>query len=86
MKVPTEAYRVYTTTNGKEQKVRTHSYVITLTERGGSDVKAVRLNGFASQYDRDFRDEVAKICGEQWSVKGVQRLYEDDFDEEGHQR
>ena len=62
-----------TGTSGKTTK--TFSYVVLLSEKGGSEVKAVRLDGYSSKYDIK-----AQEMFPDWNVKGIWKLYDEDFD------
>lgn len=57
-----------------------NNYTALLTEIGGSAVKAVRLDGYKSKYDRDFQTALRSIAPpDRWKVKTILRLYADDF-------
>ena len=66
-----------TGTSGKTTK--TFSYVVLLCEKGGSEVKAVRLDGYTSKYDLNFQDDL-KGNYPDWNIKGIWKLYDEDFD------
>lgn len=75
-RIPTEK-RVIKITKAGTKRVQLHSYVITLTEQDGSEVKAIRADGFQN------KEDVYTACIEQhvgWNIKSIQRLYETDFD------
>ena len=76
-RIPTEQRDVVPTPTGGARTVKLYSYVITLTEQDGSEVKAIRADGFQNKHD------VYVSCIEQWpgwNIKGIQKLYESDFD------
>lgn len=61
--------------------IKTYSYVVTLCRKGTDEVKAVRLDGFTSKYDQDFREALAADYPEtEWTTKSVLKLYESDFE------
>ena len=78
---PVETSETYFKDNGCQATRVYHSYVILLTEKGGSDVKAVRIHTDKKKGNSDFYDELEKEFPEidSWNVKGIWRLYEDDF-------
>lgn len=61
------------------RRFKTFSYVVTLCQIGGDDVKAVRLDGHTSKFDLD--DEVAKNYPG-WKIKSILKLYKSDFEED----
>ena len=62
--------------NGFHRKVRTWSFVVVMCEKGGTDVKAIRLDNQTSM------DE-ARMTAEQdnpgWRFKGIFTISERDF-------
>ncbi len=64
--------------NGCQQKVQTFSYVVTLCEKDGSEVMALRLDGFERILDA--RKEAEKLMPE-WNIKEIRKLYNSDFDD-----
>ena len=65
--------------NGNYKTVPTYSYVVTICEIDGDEVKAVRYDG----YER--KNDVSRKAREDWPgwrVKTVNRLYDADFLEE----
>ena len=77
MRKPTEQIDITVTAKGSTKKVKLFSYVITLTEQDGSEVKAIRADGFQNKHD------VYIACIEQWpgwNIKTISKLYETDFD------
>ena len=45
--------------NGKT--VKAFSYVVTLCHKGTDEVKAIRLDGFTSKYDRNFSEALERL-------------------------
>lgn len=74
--------KVVTDKNGFHRRVRTWSYVIVLTEIGGSRVKAVRLDEQTSM-DEARRTALADNPG--WRWKGLFTLGDRDFEGETHE-
>lgn len=77
MRIPTEVEEIFTKPNGALGRRVLHSYVVLLTESGGSEVKAIRLDNMAIRKDEIVRKIYKEYPG--WNIKGVWRLYEDDF-------
>lgn len=76
-RTPTEQLDITVTAKGSTKKIKLYSYVITLTEQDGSEVKAIRADGFQNKHD------VYIACIEQWpgwNIKTISKLYETDFD------
>ena len=64
---------------GKSTKtIKTYSYVALLCEKDGSEVKAIRYDGYTSKYD--LRDSIIENEHLGWKCKGVWRLYDSDFE------
>lgn len=59
-------------------KAPKNDYVVTLCEVNGKEVKAIRADGFQNKTDV-FYAILDQLPG--WNVKGIQRLYEEDFRE-----
>lgn len=76
-----ETEETYFKDNGCMARRVYHSYVILLTEKNGSEVKAVRIHTDKEKGNDDFYAELREEFPEldKWNVKGVWRLYEDDF-------
>lgn len=77
MRKPTEQFDITVTAKGSTKKIKLYSYVITLTEQDGSEVKAIRADGFQN------KEDVYIACIEQWpgwNIKTISKLYETDFD------
>ena len=77
MRKPTEQFDITVTAKGSTKKIKLYSYVITLTEQDGSEVKAIRADGFQN------KEDVYAACLEQWpgwNIKTISKLYETDFD------
>ena len=68
-------FRTTTQPSGCLKTVKTFSYVVLLCEKGGSEVKAVRLDGYTSKYDIK-----ASEMFPDWNIKGIWKLYDEDFD------
>ena len=59
------------------EQYRDYGYVVTLTKRGGYEVKAIVVNDAVTMSD------ACIFCAVQWpgwNIKGIQKLYECDFD------
>jgi hypothetical protein len=66
------------------RKFKTYSYVVTACEIDGDRVMAERLDGFTSKYDANFRTAMEKAFPpDQWTIKGILRLYSSDFSKGG---
>ena len=63
--------------NGFHRRIRTWSYIVVLTEKGGSGVKAIRLD---DQLSMDSARKVAEQENEGWRFKGLFTLSERDFE------
>ena len=63
--------------NGFHRRIRTWSYVIVMTEIGGSNVKAVRLD---DQVSMDEARKTAEQDNPNWRFKGLFTLSERDFE------
>ena len=77
MRKPTEQFDITVTAKGSTKKIKLYSYVITLTEQDGSEVKAIRADGFQN------KEDVYAACLDQWpgwNIKTISKLYETDFD------
>lgn len=70
------------TKNGFHRKIRTWSFVVVLTEIGGSNVKAVRLD---DQISMDEARKTAETDNPGWRFKGIFTLSDRDF-EKGEMR
>ena len=75
---PVETEEIYQKEDGKVAKRIYHSYVILLTEKKGANVKAIRVHTVEKKGTTAFYD-IIKGWTENWNVKGIWRLYEDDF-------
>lgn len=76
VKTPVDGFKTITKPNGLLKQIRIHSYVAMLTEKDGHEVKAVRYDGYET------KKAVSKLAKEEypdWNVKGVWRLYDEDF-------
>ena len=80
-RLPVETIETITKDNGKQSNVVYHSYVLLLTEKDGSEVKAVRFHTDKKKSNKDFNDDFHKAFPDwnNWNIKGCWRLYEDDF-------
>ena len=63
--------------NGFHRRIRTWSFVIVMTEIGGSNVKAVRLD---DQVSMDEARKTAETDNPGWRFKGLFTLSERDFE------
>lgn len=64
-----------------QKTIKTFSYVVTLCRKGSDEVKAVRLDGYKSKYDRDFKEDLEGNFPEsQWTVKSILKLHDSDFE------
>ena len=77
MRRPCEVYKVVQKENGTYRKVKHYSYVALLTKIEDDQVLAVRYDGYTSKYD-GLLDDVKHDYPE-WNVKGIYKLYEQDF-------
>lgn len=59
-------------TDGRKT-IKLYSYVALLTEKDGSEVKAVRFDGYERKTD------VMNDCPDDWNIKGIYKLYDEDF-------
>ena len=60
-------------TDGRRMK-KLYSYVALLTEKDGSEVKALRFDGYERK--TDVMDEIP----EGWNLKAIHKLYDEDFE------
>lgn len=82
MRIPTQTEDIYyINEKGRTGKTVFSSYVVLLTERDGSEVKAVRFSTDKKKGNSDFTEAFHDTFPEweDWNVKGSWRLYEDDF-------
>ena len=72
MKIPTVTYD----TDGRK-KIALYSYVVTMTEKNGSRVQALRFDGWRTKLDvlKHVMDSYPD-----WKAKSVSKLYEEDFE------
>lgn len=77
-KLPVQTEEEVMKENGKMGKVIFSSYVALLTEKGGSEVKAVRIHTDKKK-GNDLTKEIAEKYPD-WNIKGVWRLYDFDFE------
>lgn len=73
--VPVQSFKTVSK-DGRLKTIRTNSYVALLCRRNGSSVMAVRYDGYTSKYDLP---KVIKGEWPGWKLKGVYKLYEEDF-------
>ena len=59
--------------NGR-RTIKLYSYAVLLTEKGGSEVKAMRFDGYERKTD------VYKDIPDGWNLKSIHKLYDEDFD------
>lgn len=77
-RIPVEVEQMFIKQNGNTGRRVLHSYVALLTEKDGSEVKAVRFD----EMNLTKGPELSSYIEEQypdWNIKGIWRLYEDDF-------
>ena len=78
MKNPVESWTHELKPNGLQGKsIRKYSYVVTLCEKDGHNVQAVRIEFYLNKID------VHKAVEKQypdWNIKTINRLYDEDFD------
>ena len=78
MKKPVESWTHECKENGLQGKsVRRYSYVVTLCEKDGHKVKAVRTEFFQNKID--VHKAIEKLYPD-WNIKNINRLYDEDFD------
>ena len=77
-KIPVEVNETFVKDNGNIGHRVLHSYVALLTEKDGSEVKAVRLDQLSIKKGNSLNDYIQEQFPD-WNIKGVWRLYEDDF-------
>lgn len=78
---PTETLETVSKPNGCMKTIKKFSYVVTLCRKGSDEVKAVRMDGYTSKYDPDFRADLAGNWPEsKWFVKSILKLYDTDFE------
>lgn len=78
MKKPTDQHiDIINEQTGRKKTVVLHSYVAILCEKDGSLVTAVRVDGQSN------KEDVIRYLGqtytETWNIKGIYRLYDEDF-------
>lgn len=81
VRMPVETLEKYLKDNGNLAKKVYHSYVMLLTEKDGSEVMAFRFHTNEKKGTTAFYEAYHEAFPEwnNWNVKGVWRLYEDDF-------
>lgn len=79
MRRPCETIETIQKENGGFKSVKHFSYVATLTEINGDQVKAVRYDGYTSKYDGLINEIESDWPG--WKIKNILKLYDDDFKE-----
>ena len=60
-------------TDGRRAK-KLYSYVVLLTKKDGSEVKAMRFDGYERKTD------VMHEIPDGWNLKAIQKLYDEDFE------
>lgn len=78
MTKPVDSYAKVPGASGNYRTVKLHSYVVTLTEIGGDGVAAIRMDGYQSKVD--LYPELRKTYEGRWKIKGIQKLYDEDFE------
>ena len=76
---PVDSYAKVLGASGNYRTVKLHSYVVTLTEIGGDGVAAIRMDGYQSKVD--LYPELKQLYAGRWRIKGIQKLYDEDFEE-----
>lgn len=76
MQRPTMYKDFVQSSTGRLVKASFYSYVATLCKKDGDEVMAIRLDGFSNKVD--VYHEIAENYPE-WNLKGVLKLYDDDF-------
>lgn len=76
MKRPCEIDEIIFKDNGCAKRIKTYSYVAVLTQIDGDEVKAVRYDGYTSKFNLQ---DAVKNDYPDWNLKGVWKLYDDDF-------
>ena len=78
---PVETLEEYFKENGCLARRVFRSYVALLTEKNGSEVKAVRLHTDKKKGQQELFDDLEEVFPElnKWNVKGIWRLNEEDF-------
>ncbi len=79
MRRPCETIEVVQKENGTYRSVKHYSYVALLTEVDGDQVKAVRYDGYTSKEDGLIPEIEREYPG--WNIKGIWKLYDNDFRE-----
>lgn len=77
-RIPVEVHETYFNDGGNMKTRVLHSYVALLTERDGSEVKAVRFDRMALKKGPELTSYIEEHYPD-WNIKGCWRLYEDDF-------
>ena len=80
MRKPTEYTDFVMSDSGRMKKATFYSYVATLCRKDGDEVMAVRFDGYANRVDLY---PVIRSEYQDWNLKGVLKLYDDDFRREG---
>lgn len=80
---PVQTEEININDKGRTIKQVRSSYVVLLTEKDGSEVKAVRFETIEKKGTDAFAEAFHEVFPEweDWNVKGSWRLYEDDFRE-----
>ena len=76
VKTPTTQFVKETQPNGRLRTVKLSSYAVLLMEKDGHQVQAVRLDYIANK--EEAHKKAAKAYPD-WRIKGVWRLYDEDF-------
>lgn len=79
MRRPCETIEVVQKENGTFRSVKHYSYVALLTEVEGDQVQAVRYDGYTSKEDGLIPEIQREYPG--WNIKGIWKLYDNDFRE-----
>lgn len=81
VRMPVETLEEYFKDNGNLAKRVYHSYVVLLTEKDGSEVMAFRFHTTEKKGNAFFDKALHEAFPDwdNWNIKGVWRLYDDDF-------
>jgi len=79
MDITCEQFRTIQTPSGHYKTERCYSYVALLCEKGGKLTDGVRVD-----YCKNKAEAAEKVkfdYGEDWNIKGIWRLYDEDFED-----
>ena len=77
-----EQFRTFKKPNGNYKTERCYSYVGLLCEKGGTETAALRVDYCTNKTEaaEKLKKELAEVAGV-WNVKGIWRLYDEDFED-----